>query len=151
MIELDVVGSARPAMVDECFAHLARYRWKLDKDGYVHRKAGGKRIYLHHVVLPGDRYPEFVRDHRNRDKLNNRADNLRWLTLTESVQNRDACRKNTTGQRGVMPIGKRFRATVTVEGRTHRLGMFDDPVTAGRAASALRHRIMPFSADAEAA
>lgn len=147
-MELDVVGADRPAIVDNCWAHLARYRWRLDRAGYVCRKAKGQRIYLHHVVMPGDRYPEFVRDHISRDKLDNRGENLRWLTLAENVQNRDACPKNPTGQRGVMKIGNRYRATATLNGVIHRFGMFDDPEEAGAVTAAWRRRHMPYSGDA---
>lgn len=78
MIELTVVGANAPALVDDCWAHLIGYRWRLCKGGYVYRKVHGKRIYLHHIVVPGKRWPEFVRDHINRDKMDNRAENLRW-------------------------------------------------------------------------
>jgi len=147
-MELHVVGADRPALVDDCWAGLARYRWRLDKDGYVCRRAKGKRIYLHHVVMPGDRYPAFVRDHVSRDKLDNRGANLRWLTLKQSVQNRGACTKNSTGQRGVMKIGARYRATATLNGVVHRFGMFDDPEQAGAVTAAWRQQHMPFSGDA---
>ena len=151
MIELTVAGSNRSARVDDQFAHLVGYRWRLDKAGYVLRKAGGRRIYLHHVVLPGDRYPEFVRDHINRDKLDNQLANLRWVTQAENAQNRDPHRNNGTGYRGVMRIGKRYRATVTLNKVIHRLGMFDDPAEAGRAAAELRRTLLPCSAEAMAA
>ena len=101
MIELTVVGANAPALVDECWAHLVAYRWRLDRQGYVYRKVHGTRIYLHHVVMPGDRWPMFMRDHISRDKLDNRATNLRWLTAAESTQNRDAAKCNITGVRGV--------------------------------------------------
>src|SRR4051794_32368164 len=127
MIELTVIGANRPALVEDAYSSLTGYRWRLDRDGYVMRKSAGRRIYLHHVVLPGKRYPAFVRDHRNRDKLDNRAANLRWLAIEDSPQNRDACLKNPTGFRGVMRIGSRYRATATVRGVTQRFGMFDDP------------------------
>jgi hypothetical protein len=146
MIELSVSGANAPSLVDDCWAHLARYAWRLDKDGYVCRKSHGRRIYLHQVVMPGNRYPEFVRDHISRDKMDNRSTNLRWLTLAESAQNKSAYAKNTTGLRGVMPIGRRFRATVRLDGTVHRLGMFDTAEDAGKATEAWRSQHMPFAA-----
>lgn len=128
------------------FQHLARYRWRLDKNGYVLRKAKGKRIYLHHIALPGDRYPAFVRDHVNRDKMDNRAANLRWLTREQSAQNKGPYRrKHNLGLRGVIPSDRKYRATVTVNGHVHRLGRFTSPDIAAMAASDLRRRLMPFS------
>ena len=146
MIEIPVVGSNLPALADDCWQSLVGYRWRLDRDGYVMRKAKGKRIYLHHVVLPGRRYPDFVRDHVNRNKLDNRANNLRWLTLAQSNQNRNVCGKNTTGQRGVMKIGARYRAVAYLEKVAHRLGRFDTAEQAGNATADWRARHMPFAA-----
>jgi len=146
MIELTVVGSNRPALIDDCYAHLSRYRWKLDKDGYVARKSHGHWVYLHHVVLPGNRYPAFLRDHKNRDKLDNRSANLRWLTQAESNQNRDIARRNRTGYRGVMPVGERYRATAGLSGEVHRLGTFDTAEDADVAARAWRAENMPYAA-----
>lgn len=146
MIELTVHGSNEPALVDDCWSHLARYRWRLDKDGYVMRKTAGRRVYLHHVVLPGDRYPEFLRDHDNRNKLDNRAENLRWLTHAESNQNRNPARRNRSGYRGVMPVGSNYRATGVLNGRTHYLGTFITAEEANAAAVAWRARHLPYAA-----
>lgn len=146
MIELTVAGSNRPALVDDCYVHLSRYRWKLDKDGYVARKSHGRWIYLHHIVLPGSRYPAFLRDHVNRDKLDNRTSNLRWLTQAESNQNRSPARRNRTGFRGVMPEGKRYRATARLNGVVHRFGLFDTPEEANAVVAAWRAEHMPYAA-----
>lgn len=146
MIELTVVGCNQPALVDDCWSHLGRYRWRLDKDGYVMRKTMGRRVYLHHLVLSGNRYPGFLRDHENRDKLDNRSVNLRWLSHAESNQNRDIARRNRTGYRGVMPIGNRFRASGVIDGRSHYLGMFDTPEEANAVASAWRADHLPYAA-----
>ncbi|WP_313026672.1 HNH endonuclease [Brucella sp.] len=145
MIELTVVGADAPALVDDGYSNLRHYRWRLDKNGYVMRKAKGRRIYLHHVVLPGDRYPSMVRDHVNRNKLDNRSSNLRWLTMAQSAQNRDAHRNNPLGLRGVKQIGKTFRAVVYLNSVSHRLGMFKTAEEASRAASEWRERHMPFA------
>lgn len=145
MIELYVIDCALPALVDDSMASLQGYRWRLFKDGYVGRKAKGKRIYLHHVVLPGKRYPQFVRDHINRDKMDNQSSNLRWIPMTVSPQNRGAAKRNKLGLRGVMPIGQRYRATVTIDGVVHRFGMFDDPHHAHAIVSEFRNKNMPFA------
>jgi|GEM_PF-2270514 len=101
MIELNVAGSNAPALVDDAWAHLAQYKWKLDKNGYVERRSAGRHILLHQVVMPGDRWPTMVRDHISRDKLDNRLANLRWVTPAGNAQNRGAHRCNGVGVRGV--------------------------------------------------
>lgn len=44
MIQLTVAGSNRPALVDDDFAQLKAYRWRLDREGYVMRKSAGRRV-----------------------------------------------------------------------------------------------------------
>lgn len=145
MIELTVVGANQPALVDDSMAHLVGYRWRVCKGGYVYRKVHGKRRYLHHFVLPGDRWPDFVRDHINRNKFDNQLANLRWVTLAENTHNRTAHRCNVTGLRGVLKIGERYRATVTKDGVVHRFGMFDTAEEAGDVTATWRAQNMPLS------
>lgn len=147
MIELNVASSNAPALVDDCWAHLMRYRWRLDKDGYVMRKAKGKRIYLHQVILPGRRYPDFVRDHINRDKLDNREENLRWITLAENAQNRGASKCNKTGYRGVLKVGRRYRAVAYLHKRPYCFGTFDTPEQANAVVASWRAANMPMAGD----
>lgn len=51
MIEIVVAGSARPALVDDDFAHLQRYRWRISNNwkGVVFRY-GEKRVKLSHAI-----------------------------------------------------------------------------------------------------
>jgi hypothetical protein len=70
--------------------YFSQYRWYLHKNGYVTRKgySDGKRtiIYLHREICkPPD---NLWVDHIDRDKLNNRSCNLRWVTPQENAQNR---------------------------------------------------------------
>lgn len=149
MIELTVVGANAPALVDACWAHLSRYRWRLDKGGYVIRRAKGQRIYLHQVVLPGDFYPALVRDHINRDKMDNRSANLRWVTPAENAQNTSAHGRNRTGFRGVrFDVQKgQYLARVQHKGRAVLRKWFDDPVEANAFLVAHRGSLLPASVE----
>lgn len=146
MFELHVAGCAAPALVDDAYAHLCTHRWRLDKDGYVMRKSKGARIYLHHLVLPGQRYPAFVRDHIDRNKLNNQSSNLRWLTIAESNQNKGAQRRNHIGVRGVTLNGSGYQAVVGLNGQRHRLGTYRTVEEAAQVAEQWRTQNMPFAA-----
>jgi hypothetical protein len=145
MIELSIFGSTQCALVDEGMEDLTKYRWRLDRGGYVYRKKRGNRIYLHHLVLPGSRWPMFVRDHANRNKLDNRSANLRWLDQRCSAQNKGPQKRNSTGIRGVTKYGKGYRAVVTLDGTVHRLGTFRTIEEATRLVSEWRLARMPFS------
>lgn len=147
MFELHVDGAASPALVDDCWSHLAQYKWRLDRDGYVVRKSAGRRIYLHHVVMPGHRYPAFVRDHINRNKLDNSLSNLRWVELRHSSQNRGPARKNATGHRGVrFDESKRmYLATVCHNGKAVVRKWFSDADEAGAYLNSVRGSVLPYA------
>lgn len=136
--------------VDDCNLYLARYRWTLARDGYVIRRAKGKIIYLHRVVLGSQLRSGLVCDHINRDKLDNRLANLRPVTIAQNNQNHGAYRKNPLGLRGVRRCERtgKYRATVQLNYKTHLLGLFDDPLEAALAASTMRAKIMPFTVEA---
>ena len=70
-------------------------------------------------------------DHVNRDKKDNRLENLRWATRSE--QNRN---KNGYGNipfKGVIMRGKKFVAQIRINGKTKHIGTFDTPEEASDA------------------
>lgn len=66
-------------------------------------------------------------DHRDRDTLNDRWNNLREATRSQNQANTKTYRNNKTGQRGVhyRPEIGRFRAVISENGRNRSLGHFD--------------------------
>jgi len=75
----------------------------------------------------GERLPEQV-DHLDRDSLNNRWSNLAASTGAENSKNKSMRRTNTSGVNGVSwnTATGRWKADVTVSGKQHHLGYFDD-------------------------
>jgi hypothetical protein len=136
------------ALVDDEFQYLSEYRWRLDKKGYVYRKIKDKRIYLHHVVLPNLSYG-MVRDHINRNKLDNRRQNLRIVTKAVNRINCSASSKNGTGDRGVehRPENtiKPWRATLQSNGRYLLCRSYHTKEEAIAAASIARAILLPDS------
>ena len=75
----------------------------LTKAGYWLMGVEGRRILAHRVVYAINTgiWPEHQIDHIDRNKLNNRIENLRAVTHAENAYNRGASRSSGTGVRGV--------------------------------------------------
>lgn len=113
---------------------LARHKWTLDGRGYV-VTTGRPMVALHRLVIGGrlQRDSTLVTDHKDRDKLHNCRDNLRWATPGQNVQN---CAGSRSGLRGVH-FDKRNRlhpwvAKIECKGMHYNLGCFADPIEAAR-------------------
>lgn len=143
--KLRLVNSDRVALVDAEYAWLAKYRWRLDKRGYVFRHSE-KKITLHRQIIR-DVPTGYLVDHINRDRLDNRAKNLRLLTPEQSAQNRGSYRGSTSRYRGVFWDSERQRwaATVGHNGRNYHQGRFDSEEEVAFAAQAARRELLPFS------
>ena len=77
---------------------------KIHKAGYNHLSLKQKSFYIHRLVaihyLPNpDNLPEI--DHINRDKSDNRLQNLRWSSKMDNAQNKGIYKNNKTGHRGI--------------------------------------------------
>ena len=81
--------------VDKIKAH----KWFLGKDGYVRCKSKDLNIKLHQYIL-GEK-SGFIIDHINRNKLDNRKENLRYATLSQNGMNKSIQSNNTSGYVGV--------------------------------------------------
>lgn len=154
-IEIALWNSERPALVDDDVADLLRYRWRLDAKGYVIRyceiRVGGKllhRMKLAHAILglPG---PGMIVDHINRDRLDNRRANLRFITKAQNAQNRSAHRNNVTRLRGVhlRKDTGRFSASVGLNGKLIRLGCYESADEAADVAREYRLAHMPYTVE----
>ena len=83
---LEMASSKGEAIIDAFNKRLDEYNWSLSGDGYPMTYAAGKLIKLHHVVL-GKPPAGKVTDHINRNKLDNRVSNLRFVTHKENSAN----------------------------------------------------------------
>tara|TARA_R110000868_G_scaffold282859_1_gene543141 strand:+ start:335 stop:802 length:468 start_codon:yes stop_codon:yes gene_type:complete len=85
-------------------------------------------IYLwHHGVLPK------LVEHIDRDKRNNKIENLREATWSQNLANRGKNKNNTSGFKGVMPNGKNWGARIQVNRKYIWLGTFGTAEEAAQA------------------
>jgi hypothetical protein len=127
---IELTNSSDVCIVDEADAELvAGYRWRLMNTGYVstgYMKNGYDTFMLLHRHLLGlgkGRVPEV--DHIDRDKLNNRRNNLRIASRAENIQNTGNYARLHKLPKGVYVSGAKYRAMVRHEGVLQSLGSFD--------------------------
>lgn len=134
------------------------FRWKVDRGS--HTKAGAiagclnrgyvqlcirKMLFAAHRVAwfyVHGVWPKDELDHENIVRNDNRLDNLREVTSTENNRNVGMRKSNKVGLKGVCRHHRKFTAYITVEYKTHYLGLFDTPEEAHAAytaASQLHH------------
>jgi len=144
-----VLVQTKFALIDDNRTELVGYRWRIDKHGYVCRKTKARRIYLHHCILP-HRPDGLVRDHINRDKLDNRLGNLRLVTRAASSRNRGPNTNRGTGVRGVNYINGQslpWRASIQSGGEYIFYKNYATKEEATAAISVARALLMPESTE----
>ncbi len=127
MAALDLGDGSFALVDDEDYEAASQFRWRKTEHGYVRRRFGKKQQYLHHFII-GDRARV---DHKNRDRTDNRRENLRHATSGQNGANRTAYSKS--GFKGVVAIKSGWMAQITVEGHHEYLGYFPSKEEAARA------------------
>ena len=96
--------------------------WGLDVLGYAHGKINGRLARFHRHLL---NFPKKIVDHINRDKLDNRKNNLRLCSPTENSRNISIAKNNTSGVTGVKKtIHGTWNASIMVDRKGIHLGNF---------------------------
>ena len=113
---------------------LGRVAGCLDRYGYWYITLDGKRYAAHRLVwlyIYGA-WPLFCIDHVNRRRTDNRLINLREATSAENRQNLSLDKRNKSGTRGVSfdALNKKWRASISVNGKAKNLGRFADKADA---------------------
>jgi hypothetical protein len=135
--ELSLTNSKEVTLVDdEDFEYLNQWNWQLSIcDGHICRKEHGKpTILLHRVVnkTPDD----MLTDHINRNKLDNRKENLRTCTKSQNSMNRTKQKGNCSSKyKGVCwcKTKKKWKARVKYKGKYYSLGYHEKEVDAALA------------------
>lgn len=125
---------------DEDYIYLSKYKWHYER-GYARRseyQGGGrsnpkiKHIRMHQDLLscPEDMHT----DHINRNKLDNRKENLRIVTRSQNFANRELYSSNKSGFKGVSYLkqNKKWQAEIQCNKVQYYLGSFDTPQEAAK-------------------
>jgi hypothetical protein len=93
----------------------------LGKDGYkiicLHNNFGKKNFKIHRLIglafIPAVAGKNTI-DHINRDKLDNRIENLRWADNFEQAQNTGVSKLNKLGHKHISKYRKSFRVQIII-------------------------------------
>ena len=92
----------------------------VDRYGYkhltLHNSTDTKTFAIHRLIglafIPAVEGKNTI-DHINRDKLDNRVENLRWADLSEQQQNKGPNKTNALGHKNICKFDKYFRVRIT--------------------------------------
>lgn len=135
LLQYDPQTGALTLKVD--VSHIRKAGQRVDVAKHGKRSVGykvvnifGRRILAHRVAwaIHTGQWPDSDIDHVNGDKSDNRMANLRLASKTENMRNQSRAHANSKAKlMGVHKNRDRFRAQITVNGRTVHIGMFDTP------------------------
>jgi hypothetical protein len=139
---------------DEDYERVCLYRWYVGTKGYVVAYLGrkdGKALFarLHRFVL-GLTSKDPQVDHRSRNKLDNRKENLRFATTTQNTQNRSRLSlRARSGYRNVYWDARRqaWRGCVRLGSKTKTTRYFSDLEEAVHATQQLRLACMSYATE----
>lgn len=137
---------------------VQKYKWYLKPDpGYAHlttrRDGKSYTLLMHRLIMGLDKGDRRQVDHINRNRLDNRRENLRICTPAENGQNRhgESPWLNTYSiHRGVSwhKQRKKWYASCRVDGLLRHVGSFLTEEEAASAVKAFRAAHLPFSEEA---
>lgn len=118
---------------DDDFRVVGGLNWYCIKAGRGHRYAGwyfkdrdGKEslLLMHRVLFSLQHGDKMEVDHRDRNGLNNKRENIRLCEHKENMRNRKISKANKCGLKGVYASGNKWRAEIKFNGKKIHIGCF---------------------------
>lgn len=108
---------------------ILKHTWYIDTCGYPTTTIDNKNVRMHTFL------GLYMHDHADKNKLNNRRENLRPCTQQENIRNRPINKNNTSGFTGVTwdKALKKWDVKIWVDKKCKRLGRFTNKESAIRA------------------
>jgi hypothetical protein len=112
--------------IDDCdFEKVSHLNWYTNPFGYITTRKNDSTIFLH-IFLFGYAAKGLEWDHLNRDKTDNRKENLRQVTHVVNQRNHNTRRDSKSGIRGVIQTSKyRWLARIGVSSVYIYLGYYN--------------------------
>lgn len=118
----------------EDYFSIGRFKWGLSDQGYAIRTDNnGKNIRMHRIVINPPVNLEV--DHINRNKLDNRRENLRIATRSQNQHNTPPRKNNKSGFKGVSwsNSNQKWLVNITSNSKMTHIGFFNTKEEAARA------------------
>ena len=114
---------------------IHQHCWRQDTQGYMIATINNKRVYMHTLLCPNYK----IVDHINRNRTDNRRNNLREATPSQNIRNSSKRSDNTSGVTGVCYKRKqnKWYAWISINSHQKSLGeytKFEDAVKARKEA-----------------
>ena len=125
----------KPVLVDDDMWHkLQEYVWNINPSGYAKGLVDNVFITMHRFVFGtvSDDHREFVVDHINNNRLDNRCCNLRLVPTYVNSHNRVKNSNTTSKYIGVYKSNKKWASRFNYKGETYYLGTFETEEEAAR-------------------
>lgn len=121
-VELEEVGRAIVSL--DKLEIVSEYKWYLMNSGYASTRTTGKHILLHRLIFNAKKDEEI--DHKNRNRLDCRNDNLRRCSRSQNAMNSSKKSNNTSGVSGIWfnKRNNKWVAEIFANGIKYHLGEF---------------------------
>jgi len=134
MKEIILMGGEKVMVDDEDFNYLKQWKWHISWNGYAVRCSSAKNVcktfYMQKEIMKTPK--GLYTDHINRNKLDNRKENLRFCNKSQNGFNRGRQINNTSGYKGVTfeKYTNKWATRIKVNGKSKTIGRYNNPLEA---------------------